>query len=569
MRRSSLLIAAAVTAAGLVPVRAETTAAPAPPIRTLPAAGLSVESAALLMSGQEGGEIALGVVALPIRAEERSTRVLVRLRLEGPSLLAGQTKDTLRVEASLYALDAGNGVQASLLETIEVDLSSLRSAVERTGIDLLGSLPLKPGKYTLRMLARNLETGRLAVRSVTLPVPELADLDPSPPLSLPPAEDPRVTTRSSTLGPLDPPPFPEDAAVPSTRTAPPLEARSEPAPSPLLATAEGRKLRGAASAAYREALKQLAAGREAEALAAVAALEDSILQRPGTPVRLEDLVEIEVGVAAELAAVDPESLVPLLRFHRRLHETAASKRRRQGSTMAREVALRLIDLYRQDGRAELARSFEAIFADTLLRAGVRSRADPLFRRVLAEDPGNELALLELAVDSERRGARTEALGYAEDLLRAQPDHGEARLRRALSLKHLGYTADAVKALQSLIRDETEGWRLRIAYQELARLLTVAGLPGAEQALREGLARLPGDEKLTLLLAASLERSGLRGEAREVLAGFEPEGADGGGAARHRYNGLPDELLETLQAELDREAAAHLSNLGAALGRMGK
>src|SRR4030095_14662709 len=95
---------------------------------------------------------------------------------------------------------------------------------------------------------------------------------PPPPLSPPPAEDPRAIARSATLGPLDPPPFPEDAAVPATRTASAPEAPSPPAPPRLLATAEGRKLRAAAGAAYREALKQLAAGREAEALNAVAAL---------------------------------------------------------------------------------------------------------------------------------------------------------------------------------------------------------------------------------------------------------------------------------------------------------
>jgi tetratricopeptide (TPR) repeat protein len=538
-------------------------------MRTLPAAGISVESAALLMSGQQGGEIALGVVALPVRTDEGGTRVLLRLRLDGPSLLAGQTKDPLRVEAALYALDAGNGVQGSLLETVEIDLQALRSTVEQTGLDLLGSMPLKPGKYTLRMLARNLDTNRLAVRSVTLPMPEWAEIDPAPPLFPPPAQDPRVTVRSSTLGPLDPPLFPEDAALPATRApAPALESLSAPAPSPLLATAEGRKLRAAASAAYRDALRQLAAGEAAEALAAVAGMEDSILQRRDTQVLLEDLVEIELEVAAELAKFDAESLVPLVRFHRRLHETAAPQGRRQGSSMAREVALGLIDLYRDNrGRAAVVRLIEASFADTLLRAGIRSRAEPLFQRLLAEDPGNELALLELAVDSDRRGARIQALGYVEDLLRAQPNHGEARLRRAVILERLGRNKEAIEGFRSVIQNETEGWRLRLAYQELARLLMPEA--GAERSLREGLTRLPGDEKLTLLLAAYLERSGQRSQAWEVLAGFKPEGKNAGGAARNRYNGLPEELIESLRAELDREAAVHLATLAKALGRMGK
>ncbi len=523
-----------------------------------------MESAAILMSGQEGGEISLGALALPVRDELEKTRVLLRLRLDGPSLLAGQTADELRVEIVLYALDAGNGIRAALLQTVEVDLAALRASVEQTGVDFLASLPLQPGQYSLRLLVRNVETGRLGVRTLPLPVPELADLDPAPPIAPPPAADPMVTARSSGLGPLDPPPFPNEAGGFARRAAPALQA--EVAPPPLLATAEGRKLRNAARDAYREALKLLADGQQAEALAAVRALEDSLLKRPDMSVRVEDLVEIEAGLAAELAASKPESLVPLLRLHRRLHEDASVRRRLQGSTMAREVFMSLIDHYRRGGRAELARQFEVAFGITLLRSGVRSRGEQLFQRVLAEDPGNEIILLEMAAAAERRSLPDEAIGHLKDLLRAQPKHREARLRRALNLKRLGQTDDAADALRTLIAEDTVDWCLRVAYQELARLLMAGGLPGGERLLREGLTRLPGDEKLTLLLAAALEKGGLSGEAREVLAAFKAEGVEGGGTARRRYNHPPENLLDKIDAELDREAAEHLPDLALALRR---
>ncbi len=532
--------------------------------------GVSVESAAILMSGQEGGEISLGALALPVRDEPGKTRALLRLRLDGPSLLAGQTGDTLRAEVLLYALDAGNGVQASLLEAIEVDLAAYRAAIERNGLDHLASLPLQPGQYAIRILVRNAETGRLGARTLRLPVPEPADVDPSPPLAPPPAEgDPRVTARSSSLGPLDPPPFPDEAGRPAGGTVPALQADTEVAPPPLLATAEGRKLRNAATAAYREAIESLAAGREAEALAAVRSSEDSLLRRPDMAVRVEDLVEIEIDVAAQLAAANPESLVPLMRLHRRLHEDATVRRRLQGSTMAREVFVRLIDLYRQSGQAELARRFEAVFGILLLRSGVQSRANQLFQRVLAEDPGNEMVLLELATSAERRAMHQEATGFLNALLRVQPKHREARLRRAMDLKRLGGTAEAMEVLRELIREDTVDWCLHIAYQELARMLTAGGLPGAEKLLREGLERMPGDEKLTLQLAAALERGGLRGEARDVLARFKLEGDEGGGTARRRYNHPPESLLENLVAELDREAAERMPALAEAVGRTKK
>ena len=569
MRALVVLFVVGVLATGISPAGAQETPTPAPPIRVLTVQGVSVESAAILMSGQEGGEISLGALALPVKDELGKTRVLLRLRMDGPSLLANQKGQTLRAELVLYALDAGNGVQASLMETVEVDLASLRTSVEQTGLDLLASLPLQPGQYSLRILARNLETGRLGARTMKLPVPQVAELDPSPPIA-PPSDggDPIVTARSSTLGPFDPPPFPDDPVRAAAVRAPVPEV--EVKPSPLLTTAEGRKLRQAARDSYVEALELLAAGQEAEALAAVRTLEDSLLQRPDMAVRVDDLAEIEGGVAAELAAVNPESLVPLMRLHRRLHEDATVRRRLQGSAMAREVFLRLIELYRQSGgQAELARRFEAAFGILLGRSGVMSRADQLLRRVLAEDPGNEIILLELATNAERRGMHAEATGFLNALLRAQPKHREARLRRALDLKRLGNEAEAMEGLRGLTREETVDWCLRIAYQELARMLTSRRLPGAEKLLREGLQRLPGDEKLTLLLAAALERGGQRGAARDLLARFQLEGNDAGGTARRRFNHPPENLLDDLIADLDREAAERVPTLDVPLQRTRK
>ena len=538
------------------------------PVRVLSATGIGVESAALLMSGQEGGEIPLAAVALPIRGEAGKVRILLRLRIDGPALLTGQTADVLRTEVSLYALDSGQGVQASLLETIEIDLPPLRDSIQRGGVDFLGSLELRPGQYSVRMLARNLETGRLVVRTLPFTVPDPATLDAAPQLSPPPAEDPRVTARSSSLGPLDPPPFPEDAAAPA-RTATPAAEQNVPIPPRLPDTAEGRKLRAAVRSAYREALAQLSGGREAAALAQVEVLEDALLHRAENPLSVDDVTEIEAAAGEELAAKDLEVLVPLLRFHQRLHEDATAKRRLQGSTVAREVFLRLVDLYRERGRPELVRLFRSTFGVELLFSGVRSQGERLLHQVLAEDPGDEIALLELAADVERLGARDVATDFLEALLKAHPDHREARLRRALDLGRLGKKAEAEAALKELLREDTEGWRLRLAYQELARMQRSEDPAAAEKTLREGLARLPGDEKLTLLLAAIRERTAGPAAAREVLAGLQPEGSAGGGAARNRYSRLPEEPLRNALAELDREAAARLAQLGAALERTGK
>ncbi len=539
------------------------------PLRLIPTYGLGVESAALLMSGQQGGEIPFSALALPIPVEkndEDKAHVLVRLRMDGPALLEGQTGDLLRIETGLYALGTGGGVLGSVLETIEIDLSSQRAAVESGGVDLLAGMDLKPGAYTLRLLARNLDTGHLGVRTLPLPVADLGQLDDPSALSPPPdGGDPRPTARSASLGPLDPPPFPDDdplqAASPGTAGS-----AGVAAPLPVIPdTVEGRQIRSTVRSAYRDALARLAAGREAEAIAAVAAVEDSLLTRKFDAATLGQLVEIETGAARELVTADAATLAPLLRLHQRLFEESGPKRRFRGSTVAREIAGRLVALGWELGQTDLARRFSAVFGIQLVRNGVTAQGGQMLQRALAVDPQDELILLELASGAARRNAPAEAAEHLKALLRAHPENREARLRLILAQGRMGQTSEFLEALRAFIKEETSGWRLSLAYQELARLMMAQGLPGATKTLREGLERLPGDEKLTLMLAALLDRSGLSIEARQLITRFKPqEGEDAGGAARRRYSRPPDEPFTTRRQELGQEAQKHLQALGWAL-----
>ncbi|HSS77445.1 MAG TPA: VWA domain-containing protein [Thermoanaerobaculia bacterium] len=542
---------------------------PDPPLReaihSSPSTSLGVESAALLMSGQQGGDISLGALALPIPADAADrARLLVRVRLEGKGLLAEQTENILRIEGDLYALGAGEAIAASALERIEIDLASQRAAVERDGVDFLAGLDLRPGPYSLRMLVRNLDTGKLAVRNFSITVPDPASLKNAPlPAPRPAAgTDPRPTARTADIGPLDPPPFPDDA--PSTIATAAVPAPVAP-PAPPPETAEGRRLRVLARKTYREILALLATGRDAEALAAAAPFEDSLLLR-ANPMTVERLVEIEASAEKELAHVDPESLVPVLRLHQRLYQEATERQRPQGSTVARDVFLLGVDLLRTaKGGAPLAHQFLATFGAELMRSGTRHVGEATLRRVLADDPGDEIALLELAADAERRGDHAAAGPPLETLLRAHPEHREARLRQAVDLAQMGRTAEAEQRLTALLADETEAWRLALAYQELARLrLATKETSRAEAILREGLKRLPGDEKLTLLLAELQEKSWLTGPARLTVASLKPETGGGGGAARHRYSLPPEEPMASTLAALDRETVARRAVLAAAL-----
>lgn len=551
---------------------------PPPPeaIHSSPSTGLGVESAALLMSGQQGGEISLGALALPIPGEGNTAdraHLLVRVRLGGKDLLAGQTANVLRIEGDLYALGAGEGIAASALERIEIDLGSQRAAVERDGVDFLAGLDLKPGAYSLRVLVRNLDTGKLAVRNFPISIPDLASLKNAPLPSPRPASggDPRPTARTADLGPLDPPPFPDDAPAATAANAVNAAPAPLPPPAPPPETAEGRKLRALARTGYREILARLAAGREAEAVAAAAAFEDSLLLR-ANPMPVERLVEIESAAEKELAGANPESMVPVLRLHQRLYQEATDRHRLQGSTVARDVFLQGVDLLRAGkggggslAYQPLAHQFLAVFGAELMRSGTRHVGEEVLRRALADDPGDEIALLEIAADAERRGDHAAAGPPLAALLHAHPEHREARLRQAVDLARMGRAAEAELRLTALLAGETEPWRLALAYQELARLQLAAKNPTrAEATLREGLKRLPGDEKLTLLLAELQETSWLGTVARQTVANLKPETGGGGGAARHRYSLPPEEPLASTLAALTKEAAAQRPALAAAL-----
>jgi Tfp pilus assembly protein PilF len=222
-----------------------------------------------------------------------------------------------------------------------------------------------------------------------------------------------------------------------------------------------------------------------------------------------------------------------------------------------------VELLRAGHQPELARRFLATFGAELMRSGTRYVGEQTLRRALADDPADEVALLELAADAERRGDHAGATLPLDTLLRAHPENREARLRLAVDLARLGRAPEAEQRLTALLQDETESWRLSLAYQELARLRQ-ADPSRTEATLREGLKRLPGDEKLTLLLAHLQEEKGLATAARQTIAGLKPAKEAGAAGARHRYSLPPEEPLAATLAALAREAAARRPALAAAL-----
>ena len=670
------------------PVAAQTES---PPMRVLRTGGLRVETAALLMSGQEGGTIPLATLVLPMPGTGERSRVAVLLEMDGAETVAGQTSDVLRLEVCLYAIQApseagpGGRVAGSRTDTVEIDLSRLGQELERSGLKYVGELDLPPGDYFLRALVRNAGTGEVGLRSIPMTIP---DFNQRPGLLLAPmlAEpaDAWLVARGSGLASA-PPVFAlaADTALPSARPilAPsgrtglriaawklpgdglrvevrrpggarvdafPLEVSGrEPSAIPgleiltasfeakgieegvyelravpaegrgddaaLLSTSfvllergsdgqvwaaltqprqgagapagtaqarrnppakRGKRVRridaGPVKAKYREALALLAGGNRDAAREAVTTLETSTLsgERPASS---EDLLEVELDIAREVSQGSAEAVIPLLTLHQVIYREAVRKQAFLISTHDRELVFRLSALYAEltgtpEGKKKAANFLDGIAAEMIWTAPPSLRAR-LFQQILTFDPEDRTALLCMAVDAERQGRYAEAAAGLERLDRILPGQPEVLLRLAVNLARIGKIQEARRILADVPgKTGAEPWHMAVAAQEQARLLIAAGdLDAAEAAVRQGLKRLPDDDKLALQLGLIRDlRKDPRG-AREAVAKVGKKAGGSGGAARHRYNRMPLDELDRAWSELQQTALGLLPTLAEALG----
>ncbi|MEM1177639.1 MAG: VWA domain-containing protein [Acidobacteriota bacterium] len=133
-------------------------------------------------------EIDVDLLAAPFRASPELAYVPVILEVEGRSLLSGHTGDVLNVEIYVYVTNARGEMRDFVTQIVSYDLRTLRSLMIGSGIKYYGHLDLVPDDYLLRVLVRNAETGKTAVASQNLTVPEYgeAQLEVLPPFFLEP-----------------------------------------------------------------------------------------------------------------------------------------------------------------------------------------------------------------------------------------------------------------------------------------------------------------------------------------------------------------------------------------------
>jgi hypothetical protein len=143
-----------------------------------------LQAAEAIAKGLSGGEIDVRAVAVPYRDAQGRLSLPVVLEVDGQSLLPPADKGDLPLEVYGYAFDEKGSVADLMALTPTLALEKLGARVRETGLQFHTAFAVKPGRYDLRFLVRDVGSGRMGSRrlAVTVPAFEAGATSLSPPL---------------------------------------------------------------------------------------------------------------------------------------------------------------------------------------------------------------------------------------------------------------------------------------------------------------------------------------------------------------------------------------------------
>ncbi|HVS12353.1 MAG TPA: VWA domain-containing protein [Thermoanaerobaculia bacterium] len=125
----------------------------------------------LIASAAPKRDLAMSVLAAPFRATEAKAYVPVIVEVDGGDLLRGHQAELLPVEFYAYVTDLEGEMKDFFTQLVTLDLRDRREVFAASGVKYYGHLDLAPGRYLVRVLARNASTGRTGVETLDLEVP--------------------------------------------------------------------------------------------------------------------------------------------------------------------------------------------------------------------------------------------------------------------------------------------------------------------------------------------------------------------------------------------------------------
>jgi tetratricopeptide (TPR) repeat protein len=226
-RRAVGLVLALIAAAGLA---GPTAAAEPDVLRSAPLRAIDARSAALLMSGQQGGDldVRLRVSGAAGSGEQPDGRLALVLDVAADGLEPADEQERVPLAIHAYALDPAGRVVAALRQGVRIEAIAL-AAPWRAGVKFLGHLPLPAGDYRLRVLAVRRDTGAFGIVFGAATVPAAGEAQPAALLLEPAAR--WLVARQPGAG--------EDGSAPP----PPADSSLVPATEPVVGRAEAARLR--------------------------------------------------------------------------------------------------------------------------------------------------------------------------------------------------------------------------------------------------------------------------------------------------------------------------------------
>lgn len=318
---------------------------------------------------------------------------------------------------------------------------------------------------------------------------------------------------------------------------------------------------------YRAALRLLGKGDAVAARRQIADLERTVIS-DHSPKAPTVLGEAEYAESKEIAKQNPLALMPMALLHRELYRSYMARQEGALGFHARKMTItyaeQLARLKPQNGFSE---GLMVNLAADLAQAGASSAARDLLEQTLRVSPGYRAALLSLGFSYERNGEYIEAVTTYERLVDTHRGFDEGLLRLGINRIRIGRDGQGLEVLQALVDGEAKPWIRTVAAQEIVRLLVGKDLPEeAERAARAAISRMPEDQRLKILLAAILERTGRYAEAITTASELPP--ASRGVSPRARYAEWPSLGLRASQTHLATRAAEALPALQSAVATGG-
>ncbi len=323
---------------------------------------------------------------------------------------------------------------------------------------------------------------------------------------------------------------------------------------------------------YRKILVAWSAGETERAPDELIELETAVLVDGESGTR-KTLLKAEQAVIHQAGATDLEALVPIAVLHHEAYQRLIQRGGRgqatamsHSRTMAKELAVIYREQSGSEGASMVASRLLTSLGGLLLQSAQQLPAAAMFQQAVDFDGRNTAALLGLAAIYEKNAQPESAVKLARRALETEPGNAEGRLRLALNLKRLNQMDEARKLLEELTAAGDPYWLTPLAYQELARLHSQEGRPAeAEEVLHRALERFPEDARLTVQLAAVLDRKGAAREAtglvEKALASSSSREAN---SARYLYNTVRAEAFAAARTFLAENSRARLPVLATAL-----